>query len=102
MNCMNRNRHYIGQQSGRPLRIRIQEHKLAVERHDIYSFISMHVDNYGYQLDWDNVEILNTGNTKIAREFLEAWHSNEYAINKHINIDQIYQLIKSKSCDQKV
>ena len=63
----------------------------------MYSFISLHMDNYGHQFDWDNVEILNRGNTKNAREFLEAWYSDKFAINKHITIDQIYQLIKGKS-----
>ncbi|CAH8866949.1 unnamed protein product [Trichobilharzia szidati] len=101
INCMNCNKHYIGQ-SGRPLRIRIQEHKSAVKRHDMNSLVSMHADNYGHQFDWDHVKILNRGNTKSAREFLEAWYSSENAINKHINIDEVYQLIKSKSGDQKV
>ena len=71
INCINCDKHYIGQ-SGRPLKIRIKEHKSAVKRHDIYSFISLHIDNYGHEFDWDNVEILNRGNTKNAREFLEA------------------------------
>nr|CAH8839708.1 unnamed protein product [Trichobilharzia regenti] len=101
INCMNCNKNYIGQ-SEHPLRIRIQEHKSAKKRHDINSLVSMHTDNYGHQFDWDNVKILDRGNTKCAREFLEAWYSNENAINKHVNIDEIYQLIKSKSDDQKV
>nr|CAH8832216.1 unnamed protein product [Trichobilharzia regenti] len=101
INCVNCNKHYIGQ-SGRPLRIRIQEHKSAVKRHDINSLVSIHSDDHGHQFDWDNVKILNRGNTKCAREFLEAWYSNENAINKHVNIDEIYQLIRSKSGDQKV
>nr|CAH8854158.1 unnamed protein product [Trichobilharzia regenti] len=83
INSVNCNRHYIGQ-SGCPLRIRIQEHKSAVKRHDINFFTSMHTENYGHQFDWDNVEILDRRNTKSARQFLEAWYSNENAINKHI------------------
>ncbi|KAH9581087.1 hypothetical protein MS3_00008331 [Schistosoma haematobium] len=49
INCANCEKHYIGQ-SGRHLRL--HEHQLAVERHDISSLISIHVDNCGHSFDW--------------------------------------------------
>ncbi|KAH9591950.1 hypothetical protein MS3_00004042 [Schistosoma haematobium] len=93
INCTNCDKHYIGQ-SGRPLHLRLHEHQLAVKRHDISSLISIHVDNYGHSFDWENVEILDRGNSKNTREFLEAWHSGQSAINKHIEINPIYQPIR--------
>ncbi|KAH9596563.1 hypothetical protein MS3_00000930 [Schistosoma haematobium] len=41
-----------------------------------------------------NVEILDRGNSKNTREFLEAWHLGQSAINKHIEIDPICQQIR--------
>ncbi|VDP77075.1 unnamed protein product [Schistosoma mattheei] len=54
----------------------------------------MHVDNCGHTSDWKNVEILDRGNSKNIRGFLEAWHSDQSAINKHIEIYRVYQPIK--------
>ncbi|KAH9580621.1 hypothetical protein MS3_00000708 [Schistosoma haematobium] len=59
--------------------------------------ISIHVDNCGHSFDWKNVEILDRGNSKNTREFLEAWHSGQSAINKHIEINTIYQPIRNKN-----
>ena len=36
-------------------------------------------------------------NTKRRREFVEAWHSTEEAINKHIDLDAAYQPLRSKA-----
>ncbi|CAH8652478.1 unnamed protein product [Heterobilharzia americana] len=58
INCNNCSQHYIGQ-SGRPLRLRLHEHQLAIKRHDISSLISMHMDNYGHEFNFDNVEVLD-------------------------------------------
>ncbi|CAH8665099.1 unnamed protein product [Heterobilharzia americana] len=101
INCNNCSQHYIGQ-SGCPLRLRLHEHRLAIKHHDISSLISMHVDNYGHEFNFDNVEILDRGNTKNIREFLEAWHSGQSAINRCIHIDPIYQPIRKMINDRKV
>ncbi|CAH8628969.1 unnamed protein product [Heterobilharzia americana] len=85
INCNNYSQHYIGQ-SGRPLCLHLHEHQLATKR-NISSLISMHMDNYGHEFDFDNVEILDRRNTKNIREFLEACHS---AINRCIDIDPVY------------
>ncbi|CAH8548860.1 unnamed protein product [Schistosoma mattheei] len=69
-------------------------HQLPVKRHDISSLISIHVDNSGHSFDWKNVKILDGGNPKNSRGFLQAWHSGQSAINKHIEINPIYQPIR--------
>ncbi|CAH8523810.1 unnamed protein product [Heterobilharzia americana] len=101
INRNNCGQHYIGQ-SGHPLRLRLHEHQSAIKRHDISSLISMHVDNYGHEFNFDNVEILDRGNTKNVREFLEAWHSGQSVINRCIDIDPIYQPIRKMINDRKV
>lgn len=53
----------------------------------------MHVDNYGNTFDRKNVEIMDRRNSKNTRECLEAWHSGQTVVNKHIKIDPIHQPI---------
>ncbi|CAH8874983.1 unnamed protein product [Trichobilharzia szidati] len=80
INCIKYDQHYVSR-SGHPLQLRIQDDKLAEERHGMYSLRSMLMSNYAHQFDWENVETLNRGNTKNAvREFLEVWYSNESGI----------------------
>ncbi|CAH8679878.1 unnamed protein product [Schistosoma rodhaini] len=51
----------------------------------VYQCMWATVDTFG----WKNVEVFDRGNSKIIREFLEAW-----SINKHIKIHPIYQPIR--------
>ena len=93
--CKDCNKHYVGQ-TGRKLSTRLHEHKLAVKRHDHLSLVSMHQDNYGHTFDWDNVEIMGQARQKKAREFLEAWYSSKNSINKHIDMEAIYEPLRNK------
>lgn len=54
----------------------------------------MNKDNCGRIFDWENVERLNRENFKNIREFLEYWQSGQLVINKHIEIDRVYQSIR--------
>ncbi|CAH8594121.1 unnamed protein product [Schistosoma guineensis] len=55
-----------------------------------------------YQCTWTTADTHLTGkmwkswivNSKNTGEFLEAWQSGQSAINKHIEIDPIYQPIR--------
>ena len=40
----------------------------------MFVYKHVHVENYGHTFDWENVEILDKGNTKSTKEFLEAWY----------------------------
>lgn len=51
----------------------------------------MHVDACGYKFNWKTVEVLDRGNSQNTRAFLKVWHPGQSAINKHIEIDPIYQ-----------
>ncbi|GAA55505.1 hypothetical protein CLF_108196 [Clonorchis sinensis] len=91
--CKDCDKRYIGQ-TGRKLSTRIHEHKLATERHDQFSLISVHKDQEGHEFDWSGVHILGQARTKKEREFIEAWYSTKGSINKHIEIDPIYQQLR--------
>lgn len=54
----------FGRQRGCPLHFRLNEHRFAVKRHDISLLITIHVNNCEHTFDWENIEILNTGNSK--------------------------------------
>lgn len=77
-----------------PIHHRLHEHQLEVKRHEISFLISMNVDNCRPTFDWRIVEILDRGNTKSTRNFLAAWHSGHLTINKHVEIDPVYQLTR--------
>ncbi|GAA50262.1 hypothetical protein CLF_104301 [Clonorchis sinensis] len=93
--CKDCDKRYIGQ-TGRKLSTRIHEHKLATERHDQFSLISLHKDQEGHEFDWSGVHILGQARTKKEREFIEAWYSTKGSINKHIEIDPIYQQLRAR------
>ena len=80
---------YVGQ-TGRKLATRLHEHQLAIKRHDRLSLISVHEDNEGHHFNFKTVKILDRANNKRTREFLEAWHSTENSINKHVELDRTY------------
>jgi hypothetical protein len=94
--CNNCDKHYVGQ-TGRKLSTRVYEHQLAIRRHDPMSMVSLHEDQEGHQFNWNNVKILAQAGTKREREFIEAWYSTKNAINKHIDIDPIYQPLRNRT-----
>ncbi|GAA50332.1 hypothetical protein CLF_104383 [Clonorchis sinensis] len=95
LKCNDYDKHYVGQ-TGRKLATRIHEHKLASRRHDPMSLVSIHEDREGHKFNWNNVQILAHTRTKREREFAEAWYSTQKSINKHIDIDPVYQPLRAK------
>lgn len=89
INCANCEKHYIGP-SGRPLHLRLHENELAVKCRNISSLILVYVDNCGHSFNWKNMEILDIGNSKNIREFLEVWHSS-YSLSRLKSIHFINQ-----------
>ncbi|BHF78274.1 hypothetical protein SprV_0602138700 [Sparganum proliferum] len=93
--CANCSCVYVGH-TGRRLGTRINEHKLAIRRRDPLSLIFAHALQCDHRFNWDNTEVIATANTKRAREFLEAWHSNADSINRHVNLDAHYEGLRSR------
>ncbi|GAA52136.1 hypothetical protein CLF_107388 [Clonorchis sinensis] len=95
LKCNDCNKHYVGP-TGSNLAIRIHEHKLPSRRHDLMTFVSIHEDKEGHKFNWDNVRVLAHARIKREREFAEAWYSTQNSINKHIDIDPVYEPFTSK------
>ena len=68
----------------------------AVKRHDQLSLVSVHEDSLGHKFDFGRVSVLDHGSTRYTREFLEAWHSNQNSINRHIELDPAYIPLQMK------
>ncbi|CAH8514244.1 unnamed protein product, partial [Heterobilharzia americana] len=58
--------------------------------------------HYRHKLNFDDVEILDRGNTRNIRELLGAWHSDQSPINRCIDIDPVYQPVRKMINDTKV
>ena len=95
ISCRDCEKQYVGQ-TGRRLSTRLHEHQLAIRRHDPSSLISIHEDAEGHHFNLDEVKILARANNRRKREFMEAWHSTSNAINQHIEIEPIYEPLRSR------
>ncbi|CAH8479282.1 unnamed protein product [Dicrocoelium dendriticum] len=95
ISCKNCEKYYVGQ-TGRKLGTRLHEHSLAIRRHDEKSLMSVHMDAENHQFDLENVEILGRARNRRAREFLEAWHSGRNSINKHLELEGVYEALQVK------
>ncbi|BHF74639.1 hypothetical protein SprV_0501772500 [Sparganum proliferum] len=86
---------YCGQ-TGKSASTRIHEHQLAVKRRDHLSQVAMHTLDTGHTFAWDRTRIVGACPVKKGREFLEAMHSDESCINRHIELDTAYKSLKEK------
>ena len=91
--CNNCKKHYVGQTS-RKLSTRLNEHRLALKRHDPLSLMSIHQDQEGHEFNLEQTTILDQAQTRHARELSESWYSNSFSINRKIELDYIYTLIR--------
>ncbi|BHF61179.1 hypothetical protein SprV_0100415100 [Sparganum proliferum] len=93
--CANCSSVYVGH-TGRRLGTRINEHKLAIRRRDPLSLVFAHAIECDHRFNWEGTEVIASANTKQAREFLEAWHSNDNSINRHVDLDAHYEGLRSR------
>ena len=81
-------------QTNRALKIRIKEHKRAVQHNsDKNSKVAQHVEKYDPCMDFENAKIVSTVKNYHERLFLEAWYSqvDTNSGNDHIDIPNIYK-----------
>lgn len=88
---------YIGK-TGRKVTTGMCEHKLAT-RHVPLSLTSVHEDRGGHKFNVDNGEILNNASTRHAREFLDAQYSSNNSVNRHIQMNHIYNWMIDNSAN---
>ncbi len=69
--CSDCDQSYIGH-SGRPLNIRVQEHKTAVRKSSVSSGVADHTIKTGHSIDWDQVDILDRDPLTPPRRIREA------------------------------
>ncbi|VDL95611.1 unnamed protein product [Schistocephalus solidus] len=91
---------YVGH-TRQQLRTRINEHKLAIRRRDPLSLVFAHAVDCDHHFNWDATEVVAMANTKQAREFLEAWHSNTNSINHHVDLDAHYEGLRARLTDSR-
>ncbi|BHF74008.1 hypothetical protein SprV_0401709200 [Sparganum proliferum] len=63
---------------------------------DHLSQVAMDTLDTGHTFAWDRTRIVGACPFKKGREFLEAMHSDESCINRHIDLDAAYKSLKEK------
>ena len=88
---------YIGE-TGRQLKTRLHEHRLAVARGDPRSLVSKHVLDNGHSINWNSAKVLDAHSFNKGRKILETFYtsSEEGAFNRCIEVPQTYLNICNK------
>jgi hypothetical protein len=92
--CSQCTKTYTGE-TGKKLCTRLHEHNLALKRADTNSVLWNHFSETGHDLIFKNAKILDRANTKGERLILEALHSGEETLNRHVDIDAHYTALAS-------
>jgi quinol monooxygenase YgiN len=102
--CNDCPQHYVGETS-KQLKSRLHEHQLCVRRKDHLSLVAQHSYENEHTFNFNDTEVISQARNKSSRLFKEAWLSDEYSINRHINLPPAYQAlrheIKRKKYDKK-
>ena len=93
VNCADCKMSYIGQ-TGRQLRLRINEHKRSVKNGNTTSALAEHTNLYKHKIDFNKVNIVDQENYKNKRLFSEMLHI--YSTNNNMN--RQFDTIKLKNC----
>ena len=84
--CKNCPNSYIGE-SGRELKIRLNEHKKDVSQYNMRSLVAQHVLENGHQMDWENTKVLNIQKNIKSRRVLESLYSKKHkSFNRFIDV----------------
>lgn len=97
INCNGCHCNYIGETAKR-LKTRIQEHELAVKRHEQHSQVWAHMADNNHIFNFAGAEVIAQDSMKAGRLFKEAWLSGQYSVNRYIELLPAYQ--KLRECEQ--
>ncbi|KYN10006.1 hypothetical protein ALC57_17868, partial [Trachymyrmex cornetzi] len=90
INCCNCDCSYVGQ-TKRKLKIRIKEHKADIRKSNNHSVVSLHQLQYGHQIDWENINILDSERLFYKRSISEMIHikKQENGINNQNDTEKL-------------
>nr|VZI18300.1 unnamed protein product [Spirometra erinaceieuropaei] len=74
---------YIGE-TGKKLHTRVGEQMRAVRQTDPLSLVAEHCADSRHTFTLQHAEILGRGNDRIARETIEAWHTETTSVNRYL------------------
>ncbi len=63
------------------------QHKAAVRNHYMSYLTTVHCLDKGHQFAFDEAQIIGQAQSKAGRLFIEASHSDENSITRHITLD---------------
>lgn len=86
---------YIGQ-TGKKLVTPIDKHHLTVKWRDQVSVFLVHEEETGQSFHLDDLSILGPELAKRTRDFIGLMFSTKHSINKHINLDRMYEWLRFK------
>ncbi|KAA3679044.1 uncharacterized protein DEA37_0004506 [Paragonimus westermani] len=86
--CLGCDQQYVGE-TGKQLRTRVHEHKLAMRRADPRSQLWHHCADTGHEVNIDHAKVVARAKMKGERLVLEALYSRN-SFNRHVDIDSHY------------
>ncbi|BHF80808.1 hypothetical protein SprV_0702393600 [Sparganum proliferum] len=86
---------YVGE-TGKLLQSRVNEQMRAVRRMDPLSLVAEHCADSGHTFAFQNAKILGRGNDRVARETIEAWHTETTSINRCVALPEAYQALRTQ------
>ncbi|BHF80974.1 hypothetical protein SprV_0702410300 [Sparganum proliferum] len=93
--CNSCEANYFGE-TGKQLQTRVNEHMRAVRRMDPLSLVAEHCADSGHTFAFQNAKILGRGNDRVARETIEAWHTETTSINRCVALPEAYQALRTQ------
>nr|VZI50936.1 unnamed protein product [Spirometra erinaceieuropaei] len=93
--CNSCEANYVGE-TGKRLQIRVDEHIRAVRRVDPLSLVAEHCADFGHTFAFQGAKILGRGNDRVARETIEAWHTETTSINRCAALPAAYEALRTQ------
>lgn len=85
ISCKDCHCNYVGEAAKR-LQTRVHDHGLAVRHHEQHSQVWMHIAENDYTFDFVGAKVIAQDSTKGGRLLKEAWLSDRYSINWHVEL----------------